>query len=85
MRFEIPSTKQIESKMFDLPEPFNPVIALNNGSNPGTTVRLAYDLKPSMHTSSMYIARAACGSRAPTNAAMCAVMTVGFAKRTFEL
>ena len=70
MRFEIPSTKQIESKMFDLPEPFNPVIALNNGSNPGTTVRLAYDLKPSMHTSSMYIARAACGSRAPTNAAM---------------
>jgi hypothetical protein len=31
----------------------------------------------------MYIARAACGSRAPTNAAMCAVMTVGFAKRTF--
>jgi hypothetical protein len=33
----------------------------------------------------MYIARAACGSRAPTNAAMCAVMTVGFAKRTFEL
>jgi len=69
--------------MFDLPEPFNPVIALNNGSNPGTTVRLAYDLKPSMHTSSMYIARAVCGSRAPTNAAMCAVMTVGFAKRTF--
>ena len=41
VRFEMPSTKQMESKMFDLPDPLSPVIALNNGSNPGTTVRLA--------------------------------------------
>lgn len=30
----IPSTKQIASKIFDFPEPFNPVIALNDGSHP---------------------------------------------------
>jgi hypothetical protein len=28
----------MESRMFDFPDPFRPVIALKNGSNPGTTV-----------------------------------------------
>ena len=32
-KFCIPRTKQIESKMLDFPLPFNPVIALNWGSN----------------------------------------------------
>jgi len=41
VRLVIPSTKQIESRMFDFPEPFSPVIALNSGSNWSTTVRLA--------------------------------------------
>lgn len=41
--------------MFDLPLPFNPVIALNCGSNPETVVRVAYDLKPSITTCLMYI------------------------------
>jgi len=48
----MPSTKQMASRMLDLPEPLRPVMALNRGSNAGTTVRCAYDLKPSMHTSS---------------------------------
>jgi hypothetical protein len=39
-RFVIPRTKQIESRMFDFPDPFRPVIALNAGSNPETTVRV---------------------------------------------
>ena len=43
----MPSTKQIESSTFDLPEPLRPVIALNSGSKPVMTVRFAYDLKPS--------------------------------------
>jgi len=34
----IPSKKQIASKIFDFPEPFNPVIALNCGSQPVMTV-----------------------------------------------
>ena len=42
-RREIPSTKQIESRIFDFPLPLRPVIALNMGSNPSMTVRLAYD------------------------------------------
>ena len=54
-KFEIPSKKQIESSMFDLPLPFNPVIALNCGSNPETVVRVAYDLKPSITICLMYI------------------------------
>ena len=29
---EMPMTKQIASKMFDLPDPLSPVIALNSGS-----------------------------------------------------
>lgn len=40
-RLEIPRTKQIASRMLDLPLPLSPVIALNSGSNPDTTVRLA--------------------------------------------
>ena len=51
----MPRTKQMESKMFDFPLPFNPVMALKYWSNWGTTVRCAYDLKPSMQTSSTYI------------------------------
>jgi hypothetical protein len=31
----IPSTKQIASRIFDFPEPFNPVMALKDSSNPG--------------------------------------------------
>lgn len=42
----IPSTKQIASRMFDLPEPFRPVIALNEGSHPVICVRTGYDLNP---------------------------------------
>jgi hypothetical protein len=33
--FVIPSTKQIASRIFDFPEPFNPVMALKDSSNPG--------------------------------------------------
>ena len=44
-RREIPRTKQIESRMLDLPEPLRPVIALNIGSKPSTTVRFAYDCR----------------------------------------
>lgn len=51
----IPKRKQIESKMFDFPLPFRPVIALNNGSNPDITVLCAYDLNPSIVTCLMYI------------------------------
>ena len=54
-RLVIPSTKQMASRMLLLPEPFRPVMALNRGSNAGTTVRCAYDLNPSMHTSSTYL------------------------------
>lgn len=31
----IPSTKQIASRILDFPEPFNPVMALNDSSKPG--------------------------------------------------
>lgn len=55
VKFEIPSKKQIESSMLDLPLPFKPVIALNWGSNPAMVVRVAYDLKPSITTCLMYI------------------------------
>ena len=47
VRLVIPSTKQMESRMLDLPDPFRPVIALNCGSKPGMTTLCAYDLKPS--------------------------------------
>lgn len=59
----MPSTKQMESRMLDLPEPLSPVMALKEGSKPETTVRVAYDLKPSITTSSMYMAAAALGQR----------------------
>jgi len=55
----MPSTKQMESRMLDLPEPFRPVMALNWGSNPATTCRCAYDLKPSMVISLMNMAASA--------------------------
>lgn len=47
VRLVIPSTKQMESRMLDLPDPFRPVIALNCGSKPGMTTLCAYDLNPS--------------------------------------
>lgn len=44
---EIPRTKHIASNMFDLPDPFKPVIAVNDLSNGVIVVAYAYDLKPS--------------------------------------
>ncbi|MDB9925088.1 hypothetical protein OAD67_02380 [bacterium] len=41
LKFVIPSTKQMESRILDFPEPFNPVMALKSGSKEGTTVRCA--------------------------------------------
>ena len=40
VRLLMPRTKQIPSRMFDLPEPFRPVMALNCGSKLETTVRV---------------------------------------------
>lgn len=37
--FVIPSTKQIASRILDFPEPFSPVMALNDGSHPVIWVR----------------------------------------------
>ena len=64
--FVIPSTKHIASRMFDFPEPFKPVIALNDSSKPDIgpvnftsgivlflpemVVRTGYDLKPDLQT-----------------------------------
>mmetsp|Transcript_4456 Transcript_4456/g.19104 ORF Transcript_4456/g.19104 Transcript_4456/m.19104 type:complete len:100 (+) Transcript_4456:3906-4205(+) len=45
----------MESRILDFPDPFSPVMALNDGSKPDTTVRDAYDLNPSTMTSSIYI------------------------------
>lgn len=55
-RLVMPSTKQMASSTFDLPLPLSPVMALKRGSNPLTTVRVAYDLKPSRMISSMCMA-----------------------------
>jgi hypothetical protein len=54
------NTKQVRedaghTNIFDLPEPFNPVIAVNDESQPLITVRLAYDLNPSITTSFSHI------------------------------
>ena len=46
-RLVMPMTKQMASRMLDLPVPLKPVMALNCGSNVPITVRCAYDLKPS--------------------------------------
>lgn len=54
----IPNTKQMASRMLDLPDPFNPVMALNCESHPEITVRVAYDLNPSMINSSTFISLA---------------------------
>jgi len=54
-RLLMPRTKQIASNTFDLPDPFKPVMALNAGSQPLITVRVAYDLKPSITISLMCI------------------------------
>ena len=54
-RFVMPSTKQMESRMLDLPLPLRPVMALKKGSKFGTLTRVAYDLKPSSVISSIYI------------------------------
>lgn len=45
------------SRIFDLPVPLRPVIALNSGSQPEITVLVAYDLNPSSINSSIYILR----------------------------
>ncbi len=55
MRLVIPSTKQIESRMLDFPDPLRPVMALKDASKPETCVRTGYDLKPSMMSSSIRI------------------------------
>ena len=44
--FVIPRTKHIASRMLDLPDPFKPVMALNEASQPVISVRTGYDLKP---------------------------------------
>ena len=44
--FVIPRTKHIASRMLDLPEPFKPVMALNEASQPVIWVRTGYDLNP---------------------------------------
>lgn len=46
-KFEIPSTKQMESNMLDLPVPLRPVMAVNSLSKPSISVRFPYDLNPS--------------------------------------
>ena len=51
------TTKQMESRMFDFPDPFRPVIALNFGSKRPITVRCAYDLKPSTMISMIRMVR----------------------------
>ena len=56
-RLEMPRTKQIESRILDLPEPFRPVMALNSESKPEMMVRFAYDLKPSRMISTIRIGR----------------------------
>lgn len=55
-RFLMPMTKHRLSKMLDLPLPLSPVMALNPGSKLVRHTRCAYDLKPSMLTSLMYMA-----------------------------
>jgi hypothetical protein len=42
----IPRTKQMASRMLDLPEPLRPVIALKDASQPEIVVRTGYDLNP---------------------------------------
>ncbi len=42
----MPNTKQIASKILDLPEPLRPVMALKEESHPVICVRTGYDLKP---------------------------------------
>jgi hypothetical protein len=72
----MPSTKQMESKMLDLPEPFRPVMALKNGSKLGTAVRCAYDLKPSTTISSIYMLAPA-RRRTPRRLSRCACSVPG--------
>lgn len=51
----MPSTKQMESRMLDLPLPLSPVMALNCWSSPKTVVRFAKLLKPSRVISSIHM------------------------------
>lgn len=44
--FVMPRTKQMASRILDLPLPFRPVMELKLSSHPEMTVRTAYDLKP---------------------------------------
>lgn len=43
------------SRILDFPDPLSPVIALNSMSQPEIVVRVAYDLNPSIISSSMYM------------------------------
>lgn len=52
--FVIPNTKQIASKILDLPEPLRPVIALKDESHPVIWVRTGYDLNPASRKVSHY-------------------------------
>lgn len=52
---EMPSKKQIESRILLFPDPFSPVIALKSGSKSLISVRRAYDLNPSSSMLFMYI------------------------------
>jgi len=45
----MPSTKHIESRILDFPEPLRPVTALKVGSQPEMTVLWLYDLKLKGH------------------------------------
>ena len=56
----MPSTKQMASRMLDLPLPLRPVMALNSESKPEISVREAYDLKPSSTIPLMYMALLCC-------------------------
>ena len=54
----MPNTKHIASKILDLPLPLSPVMELKLSSHPLITVRTAYDLKPSMISSTTFMAKA---------------------------
>ena len=73
------TTKQMESRMFDFPDPFRPVIALNFGSKRPITVRCAYDLKPSTMISIMRIVK-----REPAVVQVSRQNEIGFRKTHFS-
>ena len=58
----IPKTKHIASRIFDFPLPLRPVIELKLSSHPLITVRIAYDLKPSITISTTLMLSVLTGS-----------------------